>query len=251
MKRRAGFSESLDLEATSYIDEISIFTPNQKIGNSLKLLIQNLRRFRDHKNSQNSIFFPGSYVPILSGITPLQSFGESNKKYFPQTSDCKQACASETAFTCTGFLWPAEGGDCYIFDKMNLDIDIFRNNQNSYVMYVRVCDGEATPAVGYCEFVQNQTSISAVTSVTSVSPGIAAETSCREFCIARYQGVDCEAYVVSPNMKQLSQCVLYSQVPSGLGTGTSNLYVKTCAPPPGKLFITFGNSVLKEYKNLS
>lgn len=177
----------------------------------------------------------GSYVPILSGISPLQTFGESNKRYLPQVLDCRQACAAEKTFNCTGFLWPADGGDCYLYDKMNLAIDIFRNNQNSYVMYVRVCDGATAPSVGFCEFVQNSTNITAVTSALSVTPGIAAESSCREFCIAKFQGPNCEAYVVSPNTKVLSQCVLYSQIPTGLATGTSNLYVKTCRPPPGKI----------------
>ena len=185
-------------------------------------------------------FFPGSYVPILSGITPLQSFGESMKRYIPQVADCKQACAAETSFNCTGLLWPAEGGDCYLYDKMNLTTGVFRNNQNSYVLYVRVCDGAAVPAVGYCEFVQNKTNVAAVVSgTTAISPGIAAESSCREFCIAMYQGVKCEAYVVSPNTMQLSQCILYSQAPSGLATGNANLYLKTCAPPPGTVFHGF------------
>uniref|UniRef100_A0A914PMT4 Uncharacterized protein n=1 Tax=Panagrolaimus davidi TaxID=227884 RepID=A0A914PMT4_9BILA len=173
-----------------------------------------------------------SYVPVLSGISPLQTFGETNKRYLPQVLDCKQACAAETTFTCTGFLWPAAGGDCYLYDKMNLALDIFRNNQNSYVMYVRVCDGAPTPSVGFCEFVQNLTNVAAVTSSISVSPGIAAESSCREFCIAQFQGVQCNAYVVSLDTKMLSQCVLYSTVPTGLTAGTSNLYVKTCRPPP-------------------
>uniref|UniRef100_A0AC34FWR4 Apple domain-containing protein n=1 Tax=Panagrolaimus sp. ES5 TaxID=591445 RepID=A0AC34FWR4_9BILA len=143
-------------------------------------------------------------------------------RYLPQVLDCRQACAAEKTFNCTGFLWPADGGDCYLYDKMNLAIDIFRNNQNSYVMYVRVCDGATAPSVGFCEFVQNATNVTGVTSALSVTPGIAAESSCREFCIAKFQGPNCEAYVVSPNTKVLSQCVLYSQIPTGLTTGTSN-----------------------------
>uniref|UniRef100_A0AC34QRJ2 Apple domain-containing protein n=1 Tax=Panagrolaimus sp. JU765 TaxID=591449 RepID=A0AC34QRJ2_9BILA len=170
------------------------------------------------------------FTPILSGVTPLQPLGEGAKKQITNAADCKQLCASETAFNCTAFLWPAEGGDCYLYDHINLAGEIFRDPMDSYVLYVKVCNG-TTPAVGFCEFSLSKTGITGTTT-NAISPGIATEASCRQFCIARYQGPTCNAYVVSPDKNSLSRCLLYSQTPTGLSNGTVNLYVKNCHPPP-------------------
>uniref|UniRef100_A0A7E4ZZX7 Apple domain-containing protein n=1 Tax=Panagrellus redivivus TaxID=6233 RepID=A0A7E4ZZX7_PANRE len=176
-----------------------------------------------------------TYQPILSGITPLQSLGESNKAYLQDSQDCKAACAAFAGFTCTAFLWPAGGGDCYVYDKIDLTSnDIFREENNAYVLYVRVCGSDAIPSVGYCEFKENQTSITADTAIVSLSPGMAAEASCEQFCIAKYRGMDCIAYIVSPSLTWLSQCLLYADGTTfgTLASGASNLYVKDCQPPP-------------------
>ena len=172
------------------------------------------------------------YTPILSGVTPLQSLGEGMKQHVPDSADCKKECAETTSFTCTAFLWPADGGDCYLYDKINLEQEIFRDPMDAYVMYVQVCDGDSTPSVGFCEFTLEQTGISGASG--SISPGIAAESSCREFCIARYQGPACNAYIVSPDINLLSSCLLYETTPTDLESGNVNLYVKTCSPPPCK-----------------
>ncbi|KAE9555386.1 hypothetical protein FO519_001398 [Halicephalobus sp. NKZ332] len=152
------------------------------------------------------------------------------KQHISNAPDCKQLCAALTDFTCTAFLWPAEGGDCYLYDTINLEQEIFRDPMDSYVLYVQVCGDASPPSVGYCEFQLEQQGVTGAPG--SISPGIAALSSCNEFCIAKYQGPNCNAYIVSSDANMLSTCLLYTTPPSNLQPGNVDLYVKNCAPPP-------------------
>uniref|UniRef100_A0AC35TN51 C2H2-type domain-containing protein n=1 Tax=Rhabditophanes sp. KR3021 TaxID=114890 RepID=A0AC35TN51_9BILA len=170
-----------------------------------------------------------NYVPILQGIAVQQPLGNSNKKVIPGSTDCKSACDTETSFVCTAFLWPGYTGDCYLFDKVDVTKQIFRDN-GEYKLYVSVCNNATAPTVGYCEFRINQTNVGYDNVATSLSPALTTQDSCFQFCINQYNGISYNAFIVKPT--GLSKCALYPVVPTAQGTGEMNLWTKECRGPP-------------------
>lgn len=168
------------------------------------------------------------FYPILYGVNTQQPLGY-NKNYFIRNSDdCRDACIKETNFTCTAFLWPGYPGHCYLFDKVNLSLQIFRDD-GAYILYVESCS-ETIPSIGYCEFTVNQTGVSYHPTEKSETPGQTTQESCFQFCINQYKGLNYEAFIVSPT--GLSTCMLYENIPQNLSTGTYNMWTKNCYPPP-------------------
>uniref|UniRef100_A0A0N5BQ06 Apple domain-containing protein n=1 Tax=Strongyloides papillosus TaxID=174720 RepID=A0A0N5BQ06_STREA len=168
------------------------------------------------------------YYPILYGVNTQQPLGYTAKQFIRDSSDCREACLTETNFNCTAFLWPGYPGHCYLFDKVNLSLQIFKDS-GAYILYVQSCS-DVVPSIGYCEFTVNQTGVSYATDVAPESPGATTEESCFQFCINQYNGFNYEAFIVNPT--GVSTCNLYQEIPQNMSTGPNNLWTKNCRPPP-------------------
>ncbi|CAD6189157.1 unnamed protein product [Caenorhabditis auriculariae] len=171
-----------------------------------------------------------SLKAVLRGVNVKQNLGEATRKLLKDEPDCKRKCADLTDFPCKAILWPTEDGkgDCYLLSDVNLKQDIFVDERN-FILYVQVCDGEAQSNVSFCQFEETKKGISLSKSEAHESPGATTEASCKEFCVSKYSGVDCNAYIVSTD--RASTCTLYATVPQDLTAGSQNLWTKSCSKP--------------------